>query len=152
MSLVPVCRALAAAALVLPAAVLSAAAPASAEPAVPVAPPRRPPRRAAELTVQLTSVTPAVVTPDVPLVVEGVVRNDGTTAAPRPTVRAVLGVDGAHPSRGARVGAGDRAGAGGGRRHGPRRRRGAARGHVRLPAEPARGWRHAVCRRTARCR
>jgi hypothetical protein len=88
MSLVPVCRALAAAALVLPAATVQALAPAAADPAVAVTPTAT---TAADLTVQLTAVTPAVVTPDVPLVIEGVVRNDGASAAPRPTVRAVLG-------------------------------------------------------------
>jgi Family of unknown function (DUF6049) len=88
MNLSPVCRALAAAALVVPATAVEALAPAAADPAVPVAASAT---SATDLTVQLTSVSPAVVTPGAPVVVDGVVRNEGATAVTAPTVRAVLG-------------------------------------------------------------
>ena len=101
---VPVCRVLAAAALVLPAVLApSSAAHASvrAVPAGPAAtaaapalppPPARPVVTAeVQAVVQLTGVSPAVVGPGQDLVVTGTIRNDGTTPLARPTVRVVAG-------------------------------------------------------------
>ncbi|WP_344193125.1 DUF6049 family protein [Pedococcus aerophilus] len=112
---VPVCRVLAAAALVLPAALTAptatatAAASLTATAAAPSAvastsvakattttaatTAERPSVAAADAraVVQLTGVSPAVVAPGQPLVITGTVRNDGTTPLARPTVRVVAG-------------------------------------------------------------
>ena len=89
---VPVCRVLAAAALVLPAVLApSAAAEASAH-AIPAgAPAATTATTPAKAVVQLTGVSPAVVAPGQELVVTGTIRNDGGTPLARPTVRVVAG-------------------------------------------------------------
>jgi hypothetical protein len=97
----PVCRVLAAAVLVLPALttpVLAASADpgttggaAAAVPAVRAAAP------AGGTTVQLTGVSPAVVTPGDTLAITGTIRNDGTAALSRPLVRVVSGTYPAAP-------------------------------------------------------
>ena len=90
----PVCRVLAAAALALP--VLATAAPgASADPATHgAAAPLPTVRQAATAdgtTVQLTALSPAVVTPGDTLTISGTVRNDGAKPLARPLVRVVAG-------------------------------------------------------------
>ena len=94
----PVCRVLAAAALVLPAVVAMPPATHAAIRATPgthVAATRPtatgPTASAPRAVVQLSGVSPAVVAPGEKVVISGTVRNDGTTPLVRPTVRVVAG-------------------------------------------------------------
>ena len=108
---VPVCRVLAAAALVLPAVLTPSpaaqatvraipagphaipAAPLAVPAGAPAAPagPALPSATAPQAVVQLTGVSPAVVAPGQKLVVTGTIRNDGRTPLARPSVRVVAG-------------------------------------------------------------
>lgn len=96
----PVCRVIAAAVLVLPALAAGSATGsvpgASADPAptggaAAALPEIRPAADAAGTTLQLTGLSPAVVTPGDTLTVSGTIRNDGTRALSRPLVRIVAG-------------------------------------------------------------
>src|SRR5437867_3201975 len=87
MSRFPVCRVLAVAALALP---VLAAPPASSLAAAP-ARASAPAASNAGVALELTAVSPAVVTPGKQLVVSGVVRNDTTAPVARPLVRVVIG-------------------------------------------------------------